>query len=254
MFDCVLSNWKNIFILKFSPLILRPKWRIQTCIIFKVGHETLLKYYTGSPIIYAASDTVFYRNWRELEFFPSLLFFFFSVTDSRANSRVTQWSRRWRTCVIGRNSFHAIYMPRKLRVCAAYICISLDPLFRWQRLSSRRWAVVPISDDSELATTLSRSNIGHRCKTLRLATCLRAVQDHSTHYPRGRRHVPLRDHVFVEFKIFPYIVKNYKSKYPWINFVEKCSVRWRGKIFYFIISIQLSRPFIPSILISLLTS
>ena len=181
-------------------------------------------------------------------------FFFFSVTDSRANSRVTQWSRRWRTCVIGRNSFHAIYMPRKLRVCAAYICISLDPLFRWQRLSSRRWAVVPISDDSELATTLSRSNIGHRCKTLRLATCLRAVQDHSTHYPRGRRHVPLRDHVFVEFKIFPYIVKNYKSKYPWINFVEKCSVRWRGKIFYFIISIQLSRPFIPSILISLLTS
>lgn len=78
--------------------------------------------------------------------FFSSLFFFFSVTDSLANSRVTQWSRRWRTCVIGRNSFHAIYMPRKLRVCAAYI--SRDPLFRWQRLSSRRWAVVPISDDS----------------------------------------------------------------------------------------------------------
>lgn len=41
--------------------------------------------------------------------------------------------RGWRTCVIGRNSFRTIYMPRGN--CVSGARMPRGPLFRWQRLS-----------------------------------------------------------------------------------------------------------------------
>lgn len=69
---------------------------------------------------------------RFIGFVRARAFFFENTLRSVGSSSVIV--RGWRTCVIGRNSFRTIYMPRGN--CVSGARMARGPLFRWQRLSS----------------------------------------------------------------------------------------------------------------------